>query len=123
MKKAEDIELTSWRLLSVTPKSVIAATQIIRNSRNKSDTAEFCREDESGQCLCSSREGIFAASASIAVYLNTLKALNERARLNSELSHICEEPDNLPTECVKCDGGRSTMIYHALWVSGDLIWV
>lgn len=46
---------------------------------------------------------IYGMERNIAVYLNPMKALNEREDSNSELSRIVKELDDLGAKCIEWD--------------------
>ena len=102
MKNLEDIELMSWNLISGIPRSVNAAGQIIRNAEIREKTQNFVRKTKVAKVYATLMKGnIYGIESNFAVYLNPMKALNEREDSNSELFHIEKELDNLSIECME----------------------
>ena len=103
-KNVEDIGLTSWNLISGIPKSVKEAGSIMRDTEIVEIPQNFVRKTKVANVYATLVKGnIYGMERNIVVYLNPMKALNEREDRNSELSRIGKELDNLSAECMEWD--------------------
>ncbi|MHB8371316.1 MAG: IS1634 family transposase [Thermoplasmataceae archaeon] len=107
MKNVKDLESTSWNLISGIPKSVKQARSIMEDTDIKEKPQNFIRRTKIANVYAElvHRE-LYGKERNIAVYVNPLKALNEREERNSELARIGKEIDNLSERCVDWDESK-----------------
>jgi transposase len=104
MKNVNDIEITPWNLISGIPKSVKQARLIIGNANIKEKPHNIVRKMKIANMYATlSRGSIYGKIRNVAVYVNPMKALNEREDRNSELSRIGKELDSLSGRCSDWD--------------------
>ncbi len=107
MKNVKDIELTSWNLISGIPKSVKQARLIMENTDIKEKPQNLVRRSKIANVYAALVHGdIYGKERNVAVYVNPLKALNEREDRNSELARIGKELDSLSGRCMDWDESK-----------------
>ncbi|MHB1622318.1 MAG: IS1634 family transposase [Cuniculiplasma sp.] len=107
MKNVNDLELTSWKLISGIPKSVKQIRNILSETEIRSRPQNFTRKARTAHIYSVLTHGmLYGKTRNIAVYLNPLKALNESDDRNGELFRIGKELDDLSTKCVEWDEPR-----------------
>ena len=107
MKNVEDIELTSWKLISGIPRSMKKAKEIMEHSLIKEKPQNLVRKTKIANIYSTLvHENIYGKDGNIAIYVNPLKALNEREDRNSELARIGKELDDLSEKCMDWDEAR-----------------
>ena len=103
-KNVKEIGLTSWNLISGIPKSVKQARLIMENADIKEKPQNLVRKTKIANIYATLVHGnIYGKTGNVAVYVNPLKALNEREDRNSELSRIGKELDSLSGKCIDRD--------------------
>ncbi|EQD32713.1 transposase IS4 family protein, partial [mine drainage metagenome] len=104
LKNVNDIELTSWNLISGIPKSVKQAREIMQDTDIKEKPQNLVRRTMVANIYATLVHGnIYGKKRNVAVYVNPLKALNEREDRNSELARIGKELDLLSATCAEWD--------------------
>ena len=107
MKNVKDIELTSWNLISRIPKSVKQARLIMENTDIKEKPQNLVRRSKIANIYATLVRGnIYGKERNLTVYVNPLKALNEREDRNSELARIGKELDSLSGRCMDWDESK-----------------
>ncbi|EQD26718.1 transposase, IS4 family protein, partial [mine drainage metagenome] len=107
LKNVNDIELTSWNLISGIPKSVKQAKEIMQSTDIKEKPQNLVRRTIIANIYTTLVQGnIYGKKRSIAVYVNPLKSLNEREERNSELARIGKELDLLSVTCAEWDESK-----------------
>ena len=106
MKNVKEIESTPWNLISGIPKSVKQARTIMW-TRIRESPKNLVRKTKVANVYAQLVHGdLYGKERNVAVYLNPMKALNEREDRNSELARIGKELDHLSETCRDWDESR-----------------
>ena len=107
VNNVKDVESTSWKLISGIPESVKQAGVIMRDTEIAEIPQNFVRKTKVANVYATLvKANIYGMERNIAVYLNPMKALNEREDRNSELSRIGKELDSLSRKCSGWDEAK-----------------
>ena len=99
-----DVESAGWNLISGIPKSVKQARSIMEDSGIREKPQNLVRRSKIANVYATLVRGnIYGKERNIAVYVNPMKALNEREERNSELARIGKELDDLSGGCTDWD--------------------
>ncbi|EQD26722.1 transposase [mine drainage metagenome] len=109
-QNVKDVESASWHLISGIPRSVKQIRQILSDTEIRERPQNLVRRVKTGNIYaCMTHGMLYGKDRNIAVYMNPLKALNEREDRNSELARIGKELDALSSQCREWDEAK---IHH-----------